>query len=292
MKFLIFVLSCLLGLSISFQASQGLARENIIRPVLLALDSTNLFITDSVPPDNQPANKPASQPQAQIEDGDYSDEDLDLDLFEEYDEGVEDVQMVADPLYYFNYAMYSFNDFLYFYALKPVAQGYKFIAPTVVRNGVNNFFFNLLFPVRFINNLFQGKLNAASDEIGIFISNSTLGVLGFNQFAQKHLNMKTSDEDLGQTLGTYSIGDGFYLVLPILGPSTLRDALGRAGDYFLTPINYVEPWELGLGINIYDKINRTSFRIGDYEALKDASLDPYVAFRNAYIQNRRSEIEK
>ncbi|MCP3944468.1 MAG: VacJ family lipoprotein [Desulfobacteraceae bacterium] len=215
---------------------------------------------------------------------------LNQDLFDEYDNQAEDVQMVADPLYYFNYAMYSFNDFFYFYALKPVAQGYKFIAPTVLRRGVNNCFHNLLFPVRFINNILQGKLQAASDEIGVFLVNSTVGVLGFNQFAQKHLDLKTSDEDLGQTLGSYSIGDGFYLVLPILGPSTLRDALGRAGDFFLTPVNYVEPWEANLGINAYDKVNRTSFRIGDYEALKNASLDPYVAIRNAYIQNRRSEI--
>ncbi|MCP4720003.1 MAG: VacJ family lipoprotein [Desulfobacteraceae bacterium] len=223
--------------------------------------------------------------------GDTADEDFDLDLFDEYEE-VEDVQMVADPLYYFNYAMYSFNDFLYFYALKPIAQGYKFIAPTPLRKGVNNFFHNLLFPVRFVNNILQGKLLEASGEVGIFFTNSTLGILGFNQFAQKNLNMETSNEDLGQTLGSFSIGNGFYLVLPILGPSTLRDGLGRVGDYFITPVNYVEPWELSMGINTYDKINRTSFRIGDYEALKDASLDPYVAIRNAYIQNRRSEIEK
>ncbi len=222
----------------------------------------------------------------------YDDEDFEEDSFDEYDDEVEGSQMVADPLYYFNYAMYSFNDFLYFYALKPVAQGYKFIVPSPVRRGINNFFFNLLFPVRFINTIFQGKLPEALDEMGVFLANSTVGILGFNQFAQKHLNLKTSDEDLGQTLGSYTIGDGFYLVLPILGPSTLRDAIGRAGDWFITPLNYVEPWELEWGLFIVDRLNRTSFRIGDYEALKEASLDPYVALRNAYIQNRRSEIEK
>jgi len=221
-------------------------------------------------------------------------DELDDDIFDDYDygDGAEDVQMVADPLYYFNYAIYSFNDFLYFYALKPITIGYKAVTPVSLRNGVNNFFYNLMFPIRFVNNLLQGKLVAASDEFGIFLTNSTLGVLGFNQFAQKHLRMKTFDEDLGQTLGYYAVGDGFYLVLPIFGPSTLRDALGRAGDFFLNPVNYVNPWELGLGINIYDRVNRTSFRIGDYEALKEASLIPYAALKNAYIQNRRSEIEK
>ena len=104
--------------------------------------------------------------------------------------------------------------------------------------------------------------------------------------------MKTSDEDLGQTLGALSIGNGFYLVLPVLGPSTFRDAIGMAGDWFITPVNYVEPWEVNLGVTVIDKINRISFRIGDYEALKEASPDPYVALRNAYIQNRNSEIAK
>ncbi|MBU0973680.1 MAG: VacJ family lipoprotein [Proteobacteria bacterium] len=211
-------------------------------------------------------------------------------LLEDFEDPIDGEKMVADPLYYFNYAMYAFNDFLYFYALKPLAQGYKFVTPPPLRNGVNYFFHNLLFPVRFINNILQGKLIPASDEVGIFLVNSTAGILGFNQVAQKHLNMKTSDEDLGQTLGALSIGNGFYLVLPVLGPSTFRDVLGRAGDWFITPVNYVEPWEVSLGVNSIDRINKTSFRIGDYEALKEASLDPYVAVRNAYIQNRNSQI--
>ncbi len=215
---------------------------------------------------------------------------LNDDFFE--DDFIEDEHTISDPIYFFNYAMYSFNDVLYFYALKPIAKTYKAIAPTPVRRGVSNFFHNLLFPVRFMNNLLQGKLEDASDEIGIFLTNSTIGVLGFNQFAQKHLDMETSHEDLGQTLGSYSIGDGFYLVLPLLGPSTLRDALGRAGDSFITPVNYVEPWELSWGMVAYDKINSTSMRIGEYEALKEASLDPYIAIRNTYIQNRRSLIKR
>ncbi len=285
MKKAVFVLLCALFLGFSFKVSIGLAEENLFR-ISPVLENMSGSLLDSV------STNPIILAQVDNDDETSPEDDFDLDLFDEYDDEVEDVQMVADPLYYFNYAMYSFNDFLYFYALKPVARGYKYIAPVPLRNGVNNFFHNLLFPVRFVNNVLQGKLLEASDEIGVFLVNSTLGVLGLNQFAQKHLNMKTSNEDLGHTLGSYAIGDGFYLVLPILGSSTLRDALGRAGDYFITPINYVEPWELNLGINAYDKINRTTFRIGDYEALKDASLDPYVALRNAYIQNRRSEIEK
>jgi phospholipid-binding lipoprotein MlaA len=196
-------------------------------------------------------------------------------------------------LFYFNYAMYVVNDHLYFYVLKPVATGYKTVMPPPARKGIRNFFHNLMFPIRFVNNLLQWKLEQASDEFGIFLVNSTAGILGFNQVAQKHLDMHTQKEDLGQTLGTYGIKEGFYLVLPVLGPSTLRDAIGMAGDYFvLDPIDYVSPWELELGLDVLDIINRTSFRIGDYESLKKAALDPYVAIRDAYIQNRRMQINQ
>jgi phospholipid-binding lipoprotein MlaA len=213
------------------------------------------------------------------------------DFFDE-DLNDPDSRRVADPLYYFNYAMYVVNDNLYYYVLKPVATGYKTVMPLPARKGIRNFFHNLMFPVRFVNNLLQWKLEQASDEFGIFLVNSTAGILGFNQVAQKYLDMHTQKEDLGQTLGTYGIREGFYLVLPVLGPSTLRDVLGLAGDYFLDPLEYVSPWELELGLNMADIINRTSFRIGDYERLKDAALDPYSAFRNAYIQNRRMQINQ
>ncbi len=213
------------------------------------------------------------------------------DLFDEFEDDTQDGSRVADPIYYFNYAMYTVNDKLYFYALKPLAQGYKALVPTPARRGIRNFFHNLLFPVRFVNNLLQGKTLQASDEIGIFFVNSTAGILGFKQVAQKHLDMHTKTEDLGQTLGTYHITEGFYLVLPVFGPSTLRDTVGRVGDYFITPLNYVEPWELDTGLGILDIVNRTSFRIGDYEDLKAASLDPYTAIKNAYIQNRRSQVK-
>lgn len=212
------------------------------------------------------------------------------DLFEDYD--TQPSQTVADPLYYFNVAMYSFNDFLYFAALKPLANGYKAITPVLVRKGVRNFFHNLLFPVRLVNTLLQGRIKDAGTEVEVFFINSTIGVLGFGQVAQKEFNLFTSSEDLGQTLGTYAIGNGCYLVLPVLGPSTLRDAIGRVGDWFLTPVNYLDPWELSTGLNVYDTINATSFRIGDYEALKASAIDPYEAMKNAYIQLRNDKIDR
>lgn len=215
----------------------------------------------------------------------------DDEIFDDYQDSGK-IQSVSDPLYYFNYAMYTFNDVLYFALLQPISSSYKALTPPMFRKGVNNFFHNLLFPVRLVNNLLQGQVKDAGTEIEIFLINTTIGVLGFGQVAQNEFGLKTCDEDLGQTFGSYAIGNGFYLVLPVLGPSTLRDAVGLAGDYFLTPVNYVDPWELSLGIKSYDTINSLSFRLGDYEALKAAAVEPYVAIRNAYIQNREKKIKE
>lgn len=222
-------------------------------------------------------------------DTDISKEDEEmLDEFEDDETAV----TVSDPLYYFNYAMYSFNDFMYFAILKPVTTGYEAITPTPVRKGVKNFFHNLLFPVRFVNNLLQGEIKDAAVEVEIFLVNSTVGCLGLVQVAQNGMDLQTNDEDLGQTLGKWSIGNGFYIVWPFLGPSTLRDTIGLVGDSFLDPVNYVEPWEWSVGLTVYDKVNTLSFHLGDYEKLKEASLDPYVAIRNAYIQNRQSKVDQ
>lgn len=220
------------------------------------------------------------------------DETLDDELMKEYDDEPSGTKDVPDPLYYFNYAMYGLNDFLYYAAIKPVATGYKAIMPTPVRKGIRNFFHNLLFPVRLVNNLLQGKVSEAGTEVEIFFINSTVGFLGIAQVAQDYYDKHTSDEDLGQTFGSYSAGEGFYLVLPVLGPSTLRDTIGLVGDYFLTPLNYVEPWELSLGLKVTDNVNAASYRLGDYEALKEAAVDPYTALKNAYIQSRNKKISK
>ena len=99
------------------------------------------------------------------------------------------------------------------------------------------------------------------------------------------------DTDLGQTLGVWGIGQGFYIVWPILGPSSPRDSMTIAGDYFLYPVSYISPWYAWLGVRTYKEVNATSLRIGDYEALKEAAIDPYVAFRDAYVQYRFKQVK-
>jgi len=218
---------------------------------------------------------------------DTSDEDFFEEEFEE-----EELQ-VADPLSPWNRAMFHFNDKLYFWALKPLARGYKAIAPDFIRTGVKNFFRNITTPIRLVNCILQAKGNAAAVELSRFVVNTTIGVLGFGSPADKYPRLIPPDsEDLGQTLGNYGLGNGFYLVWPILGPSTLRDSIGRAGDFFLDPVSYVEPTEASIGIRAFDTVNNTSFRIGDYESLKKSAIDPYTALRDIYLQIRKNKVKK
>jgi phospholipid-binding lipoprotein MlaA len=237
---------------------------------------------NSDPPSLSKNQKPSD---GKNEPGDLSDTDLDV-LYAEAEAGV---VHVADPIAPWNRAMYHFNDKLYFWVIKPVAKGYRYLVPTPLRIGVKNFFYNLITPVRLVNCVLQGKFNSAGSEFTRFVLNSTAGMLGFLDPAQNYPQLKPKEEDLGLTFANYGIGNGFYIVWPILGPSTLRDTLGMAGDLFLNPVSYVQPTEAAYGIAAYEKVNNISFHIGDYETIKEASLDPYSAIRDAYIQNRRNK---
>ncbi|MDY0375263.1 MAG: VacJ family lipoprotein [Desulfobacterium sp.] len=229
----------------------------------------------------------------QVHDQGYDEEDdQDMgDLFEDYTQADEE-KSVPDPILGFNKLMYRFNDKAYFWVFKPVAKGYGRVVPQPVRVGIDNMFYNLMFPVRFVNSLFQGKLKGAGSELGIFTVNSTLGLLGFFPVAQDHFNLKNSKEDLGQTFGVCRIKEGFYIVLPILGPTTLRDLVGDVGDWFITPLSYVTPYEASLGLKAFESVNGLSLRLGFYESFNEAAVDPYIAMKNAYIQSRRQKISQ
>jgi phospholipid-binding lipoprotein MlaA len=200
---------------------------------------------------------------------------------------------IADPLEPFNRAMFQFNDKLYFWVLKPVAQGYGKVVPEAARVSVNNFFANLSFPVRFVNCLLQANFAGAATELGRFTINTLWGIGGLlDPAASKEINLLKQDEDFGQTLGFYGWGQGFYLNWPVFGPSSPRDTVGLIGDGFLKPSNYLSPWYASTGAWAYDKVNDNSLRIGDYESLKEAAIDPYVAIRDAYVQYRLKQVNR
>jgi phospholipid-binding lipoprotein MlaA len=207
--------------------------------------------------------------------------------------GEETKAEIADPLEPFNRAMYQFNDKLYFWVLKPVAQGYGKVVPKAARVSVGNFFTNLAFPIRFVNCLLQANFEGAAAELGRFTVNTLWGIGGLlDPAASKDINLAKQDEDFGQTLGSYGLGQGIFITWPLLGPSSLRDTVGLVGDGFLSPYSYFTPWYAGAGTKVYDKVNDTSLRIGEYESLTEAAIDPYVAIRDAYVQYRLKKVQR
>jgi phospholipid-binding lipoprotein MlaA len=176
--------------------------------------------------------------------------------------------------------------------LKPVAQGYRTVVPEFMRVMVRNFFSNIAMPIRFVNNLLQGKIRNSGVELARFAINTTAGIGGLFDPAKNDFHLSPRDEDLGQTFGKYRLGHGLYIVLPLLGASSLRDAIGLAGDSFLDPVYYVGNTEVIVGSKVLKTENEVSLRIGEYEDLKKSAIDPYVAVRDAYSQYRAKKVKE
>jgi len=215
-------------------------------------------------------------------------------IIPEEDEGaVGETERISDPLEKFNRAMFTFNDKVYYYVLKPTARGYKAILPEQARISVRRVFTNVAMPIRFTNCMLQGKMKGAGVEVSRFLINSTAGVLGLFDPAKSYCKMYPYDEDFDQTLGYYCVDPGFYIVWPLLGPSSARGTIGTVGDYLVDPLTYLLPeWPDYLGVRIYQVVNQTSLSLGEYEDLTKAAIDPYVAIRNAYFQYRKNKVNR
>ncbi|MBF0427458.1 MAG: VacJ family lipoprotein [Magnetococcales bacterium] len=200
---------------------------------------------------------------------------------------------ISDPLEPWNRIIFTFNDLFYHGILKPVTLVYEFILPEPVRVAVKNFFHNLAMPKHFLSAVLQGKWEAAGTELSRFGINTILGGLGFFDVAETYFNLTSSDEDIGQTLGTLGMSDVIYIQWPFIGPSNLRDSIGVASDFVLNPLTYYpdNAWARTAIYNV-KVVNHTSLHLGEYEDLKKASLDPYVALRDAYLQMRRDQISR
>jgi phospholipid-binding lipoprotein MlaA len=180
---------------------------------------------------------------------------------------------------------------MYFWVVKPAATYYKDATPEQVRISVRHFFSNLQTPIRLVNCLLQGKLDGAGRELTRFLLN--LLWLGLCDPASQTFEIHGQDEDLGQTLGFFGLGPGIYIHWPILGPSSLRDTVGSGVDAFLDPLNYLEvSFKYDMAIGGLNNLNSASFRLGEYESLKKAALDPYIALREAYHENRQYKINE
>jgi len=220
----------------------------------------------------------------------YSQEDEDDFFAFEEEEFFEDE--IADPFEPINRMIFAFNDKFFRIFLSPVVKTYR-IVPESIRVAISNFYTNLTSPVSAANALIQLDVPNAGSEISRFGLNSTLGVLGFFDPATRW-GFEEDREDFGQTLGHYGVGHGFYIVLPLLSFSSLRDASGRLGNAYLNPINQIwdpelDDWIVYQGL---DGINDLSFEIDNYTSLYDSALDPYVFFRSAYLQTREGAVNR
>ncbi|MDA3785649.1 MAG: VacJ family lipoprotein [Deltaproteobacteria bacterium] len=209
------------------------------------------------------------------------------------DFGENQEQLVFDPLEPVNRVFFRFNDRLYFWVLKPVGKVYTAVlADEDVRGAISAAFHNILAPVRVVNNLLQGKIRQSGTEMARFAINTVLGAGGLGDPAAVEFGLAKADEDLGQTLGFYGMGEGIYLCWPFLGPSTARDTLGMAGDYFLNPLNYIlvnEP-KTQAGLTALKAENAATLKGKEYESLVREAFDPYISARDIYYQHRRSLI--
>jgi phospholipid-binding lipoprotein MlaA len=196
-----------------------------------------------------------------------------------------------DPLEPFNRAMFSVNDVLDSAILRPVSYGYKEIIPAAIRELVHNFLRWLHSPVIFANDLLQGDFKAAEVTASRFLVNGVL--LGFVELADG-LGLPYRREDFGQTLGTYGAEEGAYIVLPILGPSSVRDVVGRIVDYFLDPFSYSSLIDSAQGLRLARQAAKpVDFRSRNFDQideLKEESLDYYAKVRTIYRQRRQAQI--
>jgi phospholipid-binding lipoprotein MlaA len=193
-----------------------------------------------------------------------------------------------DPLEPFNRASYKFNDAIDRAVLKPVAKGYKWIAPQFVETGVSNFFSNLGQPTVIVNDLLQAKFVPALSDTGRLLMNTTLGVGGLFDPASS-AGLDKHDEDLGQTLGKWGIPSGPFLMVRLFGPSTVRDGIGSVGDIYTDPVHYVERDKIRYGLVALRLINLRA-RLLDTDKTLEQTFDKYAFIRNAYLQRREYQV--
>lgn len=213
---------------------------------------------------------------------------------------------VRDPFERVNRSVFKFNDGLFRHVVRPISRGYEAVTPAPLRRGLVSFFDNVRFPVRFAGCVLQGKLERAAAETGKFVVNTTAGVGGFVRVSDRIKPLRVPEEDIGQALGKWGLPAGPFIVLPVLGPANPREILGRAGDYVLTPTTWgsgsvvPEEWhvmedissEWRLAISALDAISAFPELVSTYETFSKSALDPYVAFRNGFLQYREAAIRK
>jgi phospholipid-binding lipoprotein MlaA len=201
---------------------------------------------------------------------------------------------VNDPLEPLNRKTFAFNQRVDRIVLKPIAKGYRWAIPPAGRDGIRNFIRNLHEPIVLVNNLLQGELKRAGTTVGRFVANSTLGLAGVMDFAGRH-GLKQQTGDFGQTLYVWGVHEGPYLVLPVMGPSSPRDAVGMGADLFTNPFLYLTPhfkYKTSFSVSeaAINGIDERSRNIDSLDEVQRETVDFYAALRSLYRQNRAADL--
>jgi phospholipid-binding lipoprotein MlaA len=202
-----------------------------------------------------------------------------------------DATTVADPIEPVNRGTFWLNHQLYTYLFRPISNGYKAVVPKLVRKSLDNVFDNARYPIRVTNDLLQGKPERAGQETAKFFVNTTYGLGGLGRPSDRTPGLEdVPSEDTGQTFAVWGIGNGPYFVIPILGPSTVRDTVGLVGDYGLNPLTYVSfiwPAAWLVVVPTTNTVRSLPGQLDAYDAATGDALDRYLSARSAYIQYRK-----
>jgi len=245
----------------------------------LLLPASAVFLADCASPKTAITSAPASA----------SSQVTATDALDDYD-----TVQVSDPLEPLNRATFALNHGIYNVLFRPIAKGYTTVMPKPVRRGVDNAFENAKFPVRFVNSSFQGKFDRAGKEVQKFGVNTFAGFGGLIKQSDRIPSLAdVPSEDTGQTLATWGIGHGPFLVLPVLGPSSAREAVGQAGDYALNPVNWLFKLRGGAEKTEWipsavNTLRTFPDQLEKYDSSRANSVDPYVSVRSVFYQNRKA----
>ncbi|MCD6035295.1 MAG: hypothetical protein K0R63_1036 [Rickettsiales bacterium] len=218
------------------------------------------------------------------------DEDIDTSFSDMGTDTTPGTDTIADPLEPFNRGVLAFNHIIDRFFAKPVAKTYRFIVPTKGREMIGNALNNIGEPTHAVNAFFQGDIDQGFQSSWRFILNSTIGMGGvFDVAAEAGLNKR--QEDFGQTMGYYGAGHGFYLMLPIFGPSSVRDGAGKIVDAFTNPMTYSESEEAQIAYRVLSGIHTRYELLGLMEDVEATSFDPYAAYKSLYVQYRAHQVQ-
>ena len=194
---------------------------------------------------------------------------------------------MSDPFEDYNRFMFDFNEGFYDNIMEPVVREYRDFLNEDIRMAISNIFDNAMAPLKLVSSFLQGDIDKTGRVIGRTIINTTLGLGGMFDVADKAFDIKDVNEDLDQVLGAYGIPAGPYIVLPLFGPSSVRNIFGRAGGLFLSPTYHFAPGvEVGAALTVTDQINDTSFIVDDIKQMDDSTIDKYESVRDFYGQYR------